>query len=294
MLLVHRRGLGRAVHLARGEEDEALDRSLANRVEQDLRALDVGRHEFARALFDRLLDVRLGGCVDDHVHLGDDVAHELGVADVTVHEREPLVRHRAVEVVDIPGVGERVEGHHLVRRLRQQVVDEVGRDEPRPSGDEDALGHGRKTTGLSRRPFGGGGELSLPRPRSMARDFQSTPVRVVIVDDHRLFVDALALLLGHDDRLTVIGTAGDGRTAIELAVSEQAEVAVIDVRMPEIDGLETARRLRKRSPETRVILVTGLDEPQLADQAREAGAVALLTKGALHDELKEAILAAAR
>ncbi len=127
----------------------------------------------------------------------------------------------------------------------------------------------------------------------MPRNFQSTPVRVVIVDDHRLFVDALALLLGHDDRLTVIGTASDGRTAIELAVTEHAEVAVIDVRMPEIDGLETARRLRKRSPETRVILVTGLDEPQLAEKAREAGAVALLIKGALHDQLKEAILAAA-
>ncbi len=133
----------------------------------------------------------------------------------------------------------------------------------------------------------------LPGPSSMPRDFQATPVRVVIVDDHRLFVDALALLLGHDERLEVIGTAGDGRSAIELVVAEQAEVAVIDVRMPEIDGLETARSLRKRSPETRVILVTGLDEPNLAEQAREAGAVALLTKGALHEELKEAILAAA-
>jgi DNA-binding NarL/FixJ family response regulator len=127
----------------------------------------------------------------------------------------------------------------------------------------------------------------------MPRDFLTTPVRVVIVDDHRLFVDALALLLGHDDRLAVIGTAGDGRSAIELAVDKQAEVAVIDVRMPEVDGLETARRLRKLSPDTRVILVTGLDEPQLAEEARKAGAVALLTKGALHDELKEAILAAA-
>ncbi|HVD43629.1 MAG TPA: response regulator transcription factor [Gaiellaceae bacterium] len=115
----------------------------------------------------------------------------------------------------------------------------------------------------------------------------------MIVDDHRLFVDALALLLGHDDRLAVIGTAGDGRSAIELAVDKRAEVAVIDVRMPEVDGLETARRLRKLSPDTRVILVTGLDEPQLAEEARKAGAVALLTKGALHDELKEAILAAA-
>jgi len=127
----------------------------------------------------------------------------------------------------------------------------------------------------------------------MNRDFTRTPVRVVIVDDQRLFVDALALLLGHDDRLEVIGTAGDGPTAVELAVAEQAEVAVIDVRMPEVDGLETARRLRTRSPETRVILVTGLDEPQLVDEAKNAGAVALLKKGALHDQLKEAIIAAA-
>ncbi len=116
---------------------------------------------------------------------------------------------------------------------------------------------------------------------------------MVIVDDHRLFVDALALLLGHDERLEVIGTASDGPTAIELAVDGHAEVAVIDVRMPEVDGLETARRLRKRSPETSVILVTGLDEPQLVDQAKEAGAVALLRKGALHDQLKDAIVAAA-
>jgi DNA-binding NarL/FixJ family response regulator len=116
---------------------------------------------------------------------------------------------------------------------------------------------------------------------------------VVIVDDHRLFVDALALLLGHDERLEVIGTASDGLTAIDLAVEGSAEVAVIDVRMPEVDGIETAKRLRARSPKTSVILVTGLDEPQLAERAKEAGAAALLKKGALHDQLKEAILEAA-
>ena len=127
----------------------------------------------------------------------------------------------------------------------------------------------------------------------MARDFQHSPVRVVIVDDHRLFVDALALLLGHDDRLDVIGTASDGPTAIDLAVDGAAEVAVIDVRMPEVDGIETAKRLRTRSPATSVILVTGLDDPQIAVEAKEVGAVALLKKGALHDQLKEAIIAAA-
>jgi DNA-binding NarL/FixJ family response regulator len=127
----------------------------------------------------------------------------------------------------------------------------------------------------------------------VARDFQHSPVRVVIVDDHRLFVDALALLLGHDDRLDVIGTASDGPTAIDLAVDGAAEVAVIDVRMPEVDGIETAKRLRTRSPATSVILVTGLDDPQIAVEAKEVGAVALLKKGALHDQLKEAIIAAA-
>jgi DNA-binding NarL/FixJ family response regulator len=128
----------------------------------------------------------------------------------------------------------------------------------------------------------------------LARDFTDSPVRVVIVDDHRLFVDALALLLGHDERLDVIGTASDGPTAIDLAVDGNAEVAVIDVRMPEVDGIETAKRLKKRRPETNVILVTGLDEPQIEERARQAGAVALLKKGALHDQLKEAIIAAAQ
>jgi len=127
----------------------------------------------------------------------------------------------------------------------------------------------------------------------LPRNFQESPVRVVIVDDHRLFVDALALLLGHDDRLEVIGTASDGPTAIELAVDGGAEVAVIDVRMPEVDGIETAKRLKKRRPETSVILVTGLDDPHVAESAKEAGAAALLKKGALHDQLKEAILEAA-
>ena len=128
----------------------------------------------------------------------------------------------------------------------------------------------------------------------MARDFRRAPVRVVVVDDHRLFVDALALLLNHDERLEVIGTASDGHTAIELVVEHEVEVAVIDVKMPEIDGLETARRMRSRRPGTQVILVTGLDEPTLAEQATEAGAVALLTKGALHEELREAIVVAAQ
>src|SRR5881628_1672975 len=98
---------------------------------------------------------------------------------------------------------------------------------------------GRQVTCLDENP-GREPVLRLSGPETLTRDFQTSPVRVVIVDDHRLFVDALALLLGHDERLDVIGTASDGPTAIDLAVDGGAEVAVIDVRMPEVDGIETA------------------------------------------------------
>src|SRR3954451_2077 len=136
MLLVHRRRLRGAVDLRRRDEDEALDRRLADRVEQDLRPLDVGAHELGAAVEDRLLDVGLGGGVDDHVNVLDDVAHELGVADVAVDERQALVRHHVGEVLDVAGIGQRVERDDVVRRVRQQVADEVRRDEAGAAGDE--------------------------------------------------------------------------------------------------------------------------------------------------------------
>jgi hypothetical protein len=139
VLLVHRCALGGAIHLAGGDEDEALDGRTANRVEQDLRALHVRRHELGRALLDRLLHVRLGRGVDDHVHLGHHLGDELGVADVAVHEREPLVGDHVGEVLQVARVGERVQRDDLVARVGEQVPDEVGRDEPGAAGDENAL-----------------------------------------------------------------------------------------------------------------------------------------------------------
>ena len=88
---------------------------------------------------DRLLDVRLGGRVDDHVDAVDELAHERGVADVAVHEREPRVAHHVREVLEVARVGERVERDDLVRRRLEQVADEVRRDEAGAAGDEHAL-----------------------------------------------------------------------------------------------------------------------------------------------------------
>ena len=138
VLLVHGRALGRAVDLARGDQDEALDGVRADGVEEDLRPLDVRRHELRGALLDRLLDVRLGGGIHDHVHLRDDVGDELGVADVAVDEREPLVAEHVREVLEVTRVRQRVERDDVVRGVREQVPDDVRRDETGAAGDEDA------------------------------------------------------------------------------------------------------------------------------------------------------------
>jgi hypothetical protein len=83
--------------------------------------------------------VRLGGRVHDHVHLAHELRDEVGVADVAVHEREPFVAHHVGEVLEVARVGEGVERDDLVAGVRQQVADEVRRDEPGAAGDENSL-----------------------------------------------------------------------------------------------------------------------------------------------------------
>jgi len=106
-----------------------------------------------------------------------------------------------------------------------------------------------------------------------------SPIRVVLVDDHRLFADALTLLLERDDRVAIVGTAPNAEHGIDLAVAHDAQVVVMDVSMPGIDGLEA------------VIILSGAAD--YADAARAAGAADYLTKGRIHDEVVEAILSAA-
>src|SRR5207237_4814489 len=84
-------------------------------------------------------DVRLCGRVHDHVDVLDDIADELGVADVAVNEGEALVRHHVGKVLHVAGVRQRVERDDLVRRVREQVADEVRRDESGAAGHEDSL-----------------------------------------------------------------------------------------------------------------------------------------------------------
>ena len=120
------------------------------------------------------------------------------------------------------------------------------------------------------------------------------PVRVLIAEDQSIFADALALLLETDERVQVVGLAANGQEAVDRALSASADVIVMDMDMPVVDGLEATRRLRKQLPEARVIVVSGLDPAVYEQRALDAGATSYMVKGRIGAEMVEEILAASK
>jgi DNA-binding NarL/FixJ family response regulator len=118
-------------------------------------------------------------------------------------------------------------------------------------------------------------------------------VRVLIADDHRMFAEALGAILATDGRIKVVGQAGDGRAAVELAQKHRADVVLMDIAMPVMDGIEATREIRKELPETAVVVVTGSAATRDVSRARAAGAAGYVTKDQIAGDLVRAILDAA-
>jgi DNA-binding NarL/FixJ family response regulator len=115
-------------------------------------------------------------------------------------------------------------------------------------------------------------------------------VRVLIVDDHRLFAEALSAILGAESRVDVVGLAATGSEAVRQAAELEPDVVLMDINMPGVDGVEATRRILAKQPATKVLMVTGSDARQDVDAARTAGAAGYVTKDRIAVELLGAIL----
>ena len=103
--------------------------------------------------------------------------------------------------------------------------------------------------------------------------------RVLIVDDAANLRELLTLLLEVEDDFEVVGTAADGRQAIEAAELLRPDVVLLDLAMPVMDGLQALPALRAHLPHARIVIFSGFEHEALAEEAMQAGADAYIEKG---------------
>ena len=114
-------------------------------------------------------------------------------------------------------------------------------------------------------------------------------IRVLIADDHPVFRDGLASLLATQPDVDVVGTAGDGAEAVGLATELAPDVVVMDLQMPEMNGIDATRVLAESMPAVRVLVFTMGEEDGTVLAAMRAGARGYLVKGASQEEVVRAI-----
>lgn len=118
-------------------------------------------------------------------------------------------------------------------------------------------------------------------------------ISLLIVDDHPLVRTGLRALAEGDSGLCVVGEAGDGQTALELAVQLAPDVVLMDLSMPGMDGVQATRELHAVRPATAVVVLTSFPDQERVSAALAAGAVGYLLKDSDHDTLLRAVHAAA-
>ena len=124
----------------------------------------------------------------------------------------------------------------------------------------------------------------------------STPLktRILLADDHALVRDGLRMVLESQPDLEVVVEAGDGVEAVRLALEHAVDLAVLDVAMPKMTGLQAARELQARRPEVRVLMLSMHDNEQYFFEALKAGASGYVLKSGANRDLVEACRAAMR
>ena len=120
------------------------------------------------------------------------------------------------------------------------------------------------------------------------------PIRILIADDHTVLRSGLRLLLNAQPDFEVVGEASTGEETVERAIALRPDVLLLDIAMPDLNGLEAARRIRQQAPELRIIVLTMYDDEAYLRQFLEMGAAGYVLKKAADTELADAIRAVHR
>lgn len=118
---------------------------------------------------------------------------------------------------------------------------------------------------------------------------KSEPIRVVVVDDQELFRRGLTMLLNVEDDVQVVGEAGDGLAAADLAAATVPDVVLMDVRMPKRSGIDSCQAIKEVAPNARIIMLTVSDEEADLYEAVKNGASGYLLKDSSIDEVAQAV-----
>ncbi len=114
-------------------------------------------------------------------------------------------------------------------------------------------------------------------------------IRVLCVDDHPLVRKGIASILANEADLQLVGEAGDGREAVDAFRLHRPDVTLMDIRMPQMDGIEATKLIRRENPEARIIALTSYDGDQEIYRSLEAGVRGYILKEMVHTEIVRAI-----
>lgn len=114
-------------------------------------------------------------------------------------------------------------------------------------------------------------------------------VRIIIADDHQLLIDGLVGVLNEAEGISILPSANNGRQLLAQLKETSADLVILDLNMPELDGIKTLEVLRSQYPEIKILVLTNYNQPQLMEEIKRLGAHGYLLKNTAADVLKSAI-----